>query len=102
MGSPQQAQWSWVCVAAPAPVGQQEQVLIMGERVTNVHDDLTGKQRARLCIITTLIDDSTVAVDSFDLLRYAHWVDTGRDPDGDAKRIESLSDDAARWSPAVQ
>lgn len=75
----------------------------MRDRATNVHDDLTVDQRARLCIITTLIDDSTVEVDAFDLLRYAYWVATGQDPDTHTiGKDTELGPDAATWSPAVQ
>lgn len=73
----------------------------MGERATNVREDLTGEQRGRLCIASELIDVSTTELDGFDLLRYAHWVATGQDPDRDLAG-KPLSDDAATWSPAVQ
>lgn len=53
----------------------------MGDRTTDVHDDLSSEQRARLCIAVELIDVSTTELDGFDLLRYAHWVSTGQHPD---------------------
>jgi hypothetical protein len=74
----------------------------MGDRSTNVHTDLTTDQRARLCIVTELIDVSTTELDGFDLLRYAHWVGTGKDPDSGIEVAKPLSPDAATWSPAVQ
>lgn len=69
-----------------------------GSRATNVHDDLTGEQRARLCIATELIDVSTTELDGWDLLRYAHWVDTGADPD---RACPSLAEpDPVRGAPS--
>lgn len=60
---------------------------------------LTDEQRQRLAALVTARDAlGVIELDSFDLLRCAHWVATGYDPD--AKHLDDLpSGDAARWRP---
>lgn len=73
-----------------------------------MRDELTDEQRARLCVVESLIDVTTVDLDAFDLPRYAHWVTTGRNPDGgsrplpDAQYETSIVETGSRWSPAVR
>jgi hypothetical protein len=71
-----------------------------------MRDELTDEQRARLCIFTELNDsDGVVSLDAWDLLRVAHWVETGRDPDGAStvEQGETLTiEDSPAWAPAVR
>lgn len=78
-----------------------------------MHHDLTPYQRARLAIFTALQEiDGIVDHDTFDLLRAAHWIAYGDNPDSatalradtDTTELE-LADPAIErpmpWRPAV-
>jgi hypothetical protein len=78
-----------------------------------MHHDLDPGQRARLDIYLHLAQaDSVVNLDAYDLLRVAHWVATGENPDaecdhasdGDAVELDLADHSTDRpisWQPAV-
>lgn len=77
-----------------------------------MHHDINPEQNARLHIYRVLVDADPVAnLDPFDILRAAHWIATGHDPDshitystGDTPDVElgdCGTDKPITWRPAV-
>lgn len=70
-----------------------------------MRDELTDEQRARLCILECVIEIALADQDVFDVLRLAHWVEHGRDPEP-ARQPEAAPDGVAApvprpWTPAL-
>ena len=60
-------------------------------------DPLDAGQRQRLAVLHATQEALRVELDTWDLIRCAHWVTTGRDLPTDTG--EHPGPDAARWNP---